>query len=190
MTDSQQMNMRAIGKRIGMVRRMNGLSPLEFARRLQVPALIAEIAEHGLRESNGQGLSAQYLPVGEMVEFLRAVSRAFDVSADWLAHGRGDVSTELAACEWSRDELTIFFPVSISEHSLADILNQLLALMDTGACLAEQILAAQQEYAGLIVEAYKRYDYYAMRAGRVERASSTKHRLLDMLEKTLACTAT
>lgn len=145
MDEMRKMEREVIGKRIGQVRGREGLSMIEFAKRLQTPVMTVEIAEHGIIK--GKNVFAELIDITdkELIRLLSMISRAFNVPMEWLRYGRGDDAELEKYAKPPKEEMTLYIPVTITAKGLVDEMKRTLLLIDQSPFHNEERAALQSE---------------------------------------------
>jgi transcriptional regulator with XRE-family HTH domain len=185
MDANRPLNREAIGKRIGQVRKKAGLTQNEFAKRLQTPVMITEIAEHGIRLADGTVSESINISAKQFVQLLESISSVYNVPLDWLMHDEGAALETDKSASPNDEELTLYLPVTICEKSLVDEMNEALILMRINLCTPIERIALQRSLMVSIVQKYRLYKQYAKLSGNIQYADSACNRMKDSLERAL-----
>jgi len=181
MKDMDTLNREDIGRRIGIIRRREGLSPTELAKALNVPATLTEIAEHGIR-SDLQDEMKPTLPTNELLNLLKLMSEKFEVPLNWLTYGY-DVLFYTNDVPAPDDEVTLFFPVTISPRSLSCEMNDAMILMNNPIGCAEERLSIEKNILESIVEKLHLYQQHESLMGNKELADFAGKQMLASINR-------
>jgi len=182
MEEKKPLDRGAIGKRIAQVRKKAGLTQIEFARKLQVPVMITEIAEHGIRSADDVVVPIN-ISIKELVRLLQRISSIFDVPIAWLMYGEGKRLKTSECTIPCREELTLYLPVTICDRSLADEMNEALLLMDMHPSHAEERAVIQRDRLEAIIQKYCLYQQHADCSGSVQCAARARTQMLDAINR-------
>lgn len=182
MENKRDPDRKAIGKRIGQIRRRAGLSPIEFADRLQIPVLIMEIAEHGVKEADNASHGPFHIPTQDLMRLLKRISRQFHVPMDWLRYGENPPAGLDEYVIPSKEELTLYLPVTISGPSLVAEMNRTLILVDPSPRLDAERTEIHREYLDNILQKHCFFRQYVIDAGIAESADLARRQMLEALE--------
>lgn len=181
MKDLETINREEIGRRIGNLRRREGLSQAEFAKKLNMPVLVTEIAEHGVRSDMGGDIVFD-LPSNELHHLLKLISEKFDVPLKWLMYGY-DILFYLGDIPVPDDEITLYFPMTISPRSLSCEMNDAMILMNNPRGCEEERLKIQRDILESIVEKSNLYKQHADFIGNKELADLATKEILASLNR-------
>lgn len=181
MKDLETINREETGRRIGIIRRREGLSPTEFAKALNIPAMVMEIAEHGVRSDQYANLTLD-LPPSELMRILKLISEKYDVPLNWLTYGY-DILFYASDAPAIEEEITLFFPMTISPRSLSCEMNDAMILMNNPRGCEEERLKIQRDILESIVEKSNLYKQHADFIGNKELADLATKEILASLNR-------
>ena len=182
MNEATSLDQRAIDKRIGLVRKKAKLTQIEFAKKLNLPVMITEIAEHGIRSDGGSHMQFT-LSMDTLMRIIKRISEKFSVPVDWLMYGFGIGITTNDIPFPSNDETTLFLPVTISDRSLANEMYNALILMSANGQYESERLNLQRAMLESIIEKYRLYKQHVDSSGNSEYANSACIRMLDVINR-------
>lgn len=185
MDANRPLNREAIGKRIRQVRRKAGLTQNEFAKRLQTPVMLTEIAEHGIRLADGTVSESINISAKQFVQLLESISNVYNVPLDWLMYGENATFETDKSVRTDDEELTLYLPVTICDKSLVDEMNDALILMRINLCTPVERIALQRRLMVSIVQKYRLYKQYTKLSGNIQYADIACKRMRDSLERAL-----
>ena len=180
MNEATSLNQKAIGKRIALVRKKANLTQIEFAKKLDMPVMLTEIAEHGIRSDAGDYVSFN-LSIETLIRILKRISEKFDIPIDWLMYGYGIVFTTNELPLPSNEEATLFLPVTISDKSLANEMYDALILMSANRRYETERLNIQKAMLESIIEKYNLYKQHLDSSGSSEYANLACRQMLDVI---------
>lgn len=182
MNEERPYKRKAVGQRIGQLRRYLALTQIEFAKELNTSVMITEIAEHGIR-SDLKDDTAFDISAGALLRLANQIAARFGVSLDWLMYGYGTAFRESPLPHVKNDEITLFFPMTISDKSLADEMYNALLLMNSSLQYESERLALQRAILESIVEKYRLYRQHADASGNSDCANLACKRMLDVINQ-------
>jgi len=182
MYENESLNRKAVGKRIGLIRKKAKLTQPEFAKKLNMPVMITEIAEHGIKSDDNANVSFN-LSMSELVRLLKLIADKFNVPIDWLMYGYGKVFNADEISFYANDEITLFFPMTISDRSLANEMYDALILMSTNRQYETKRLELQRALLESIVEKYRLYKQHTDYSGNNEYADCAREQMLEVLSR-------
>lgn len=181
MKDLETINREEIGRRIGNIRRREGLSQAEFAKKLNMPVLVTEIAEHGVRSDMGGDIVFD-LPSNELHHLLKLISEKFDVPLKWLMYGY-DILFYLGDIPVPDDEITLYFPMTISPESLSSEMSDAMILMNNPFGHEDERLKIHKDLFESIVEKCNLFNQYADFSGNTELANLAGKKMLSSINR-------
>ena len=186
MKDKDNMDMQALMKRIGSVRRASGLSQYEFSERANVPVFYTEIAEHGAYSSCEDvrlGMDGLFSEM-ELEKILKGISDAFGVSMEWLKYGEGE--TALGETSMDEDELVFYFPITVSVKSIVEDLKRLTSVIEARHFPEPELNTTVPDRIVLLLMEFKAYYAQMKRIGRMNVADKARNGILEIISGHMA----
>ena len=114
---------------------------------------------------------------------MEKISRTFSVPMDWLLYGKGEAVGLDQGILSSKEEVTMYFPVTISGQSLVDEMNWALTLVVAESHCHAELTVLQREHMESIVQKYNLYEQYADHAQIIRCANAARKRMISSIEK-------
>lgn len=182
MNDEKTLNRAEIGKRIGQIRRKSGLTHCEFSKALHMPAMITEIAEHGIKYTD-ESPGPINISIDELIRLLKLISETFHVPLSWLMYGEGMFFDVNKYGSPSYEELTLYLPVTISAQSLSDEMNDALTLMDNNPRRTTERAVLQRSSLEAIIQKFRFYEQHAVHFGKTQHIHTARLKMLDAINR-------
>lgn len=182
MNDRKPFDREAVGWRIGMVRRKARLSQIDFAKKLKIPVMITEIAEHGIKSDDDAAVSFD-LSINALLHLMTQISDKFDVPYDWLMHGNNAPYRADEVPSSLNNEVTLFLPMTISDSSLASEMYDALIMMSTSRQYESERYNLQKAMLESIVEKYRLYRQHTDSSGDKEHANLACRQMLEVINR-------